>query len=176
MTTHSHRSASRHPGGGRKSAGSRPRGPAPLSVRDFFLVRRIFRGLFDARSSTASSSAANASAKPKQTHSFWNRSRCALSELVLVGSEFEYFLSGGRRGGGRSNLYRLLGRHRWRRRAHLCASIRELFFSASPPPMLGITSGINPHSLRRCSRTSPPSQKIAAKFRVGGSTPAGELS
>jgi hypothetical protein len=91
--------------------------------------------------------------------------------LVFVGSEFDYLLSGGRWGGGWSNLCGLSSPHRWRRRAHLCGSFEEFFFSASRPQVLGMASGIDAHSLCCRSRSSHPLRKIAAKFGVGGVGP-----
>jgi hypothetical protein len=151
------------PGGHQKSASSLRRGPAPASRRDFFYAQTNFQTAFGAPSSTALRSPACAAAKPKQTHSFWNRSRGALSEVVFAGSEFEYFLSGGHRAGGRSKLCALRSPHRWRRLAHLSANFRKLFVWAAP----GRAGAIH----RRPSSSAPAPRRGASAQRPLGKLP-----
>jgi hypothetical protein len=73
--------------------------------------------------------------------------------------------------GGRSKLCALRSPHRWRRRAHLCGSFRDLFF--------GLASAGARHQLRDQDPFAAPLlphltarlRKIAAKFGVGGVGP-----
>jgi hypothetical protein len=162
------------PGGGQNSTTVITRGPAPLSARDFFLVQRIFGGHFGARRSTASSSLAMASAKPKQTHSFWNRSWCALLGPVFVSFEFDQFFSGGRQGVGGGRISAASRDGTGGAAARIFAAVSKNFFLA-----------LARHCVRhRCpfALLSLPqltsSQKNCREIQGGGggSMPTGELS